>query len=124
MFDVKEADFFDIEEEAFDTVLEHGIKFTGNIKFAKPFMIKGSVSGSINATSDLVIDIDAEVNADIAAPRVLIKGKVNGNIISSELIFITATGTLIGDITTPKIVLEPGSSFTGKCTMTTKKEGK
>ena len=39
MFDVKESDFFDLEDEAFDTVIEAGIKFTGNIKFVK-LMVK------------------------------------------------------------------------------------
>ena len=29
MFDVKESDFFDLEDEAFDTIMEPGIKFTG-----------------------------------------------------------------------------------------------
>ena len=49
MFDVKESDFFDLEDEAFDTVIEEGIKFTGNIKFVKPFMIRGKVNGKIDA---------------------------------------------------------------------------
>ena len=38
MYDVKETDFFDLEDEAFDTVIEPGIKFTGSIKFVKPFI--------------------------------------------------------------------------------------
>ena len=50
MFDVKESDFFDLEDEAFDTIMEPGIKFTGNIKFVKPFMIRCSVNGKIDAT--------------------------------------------------------------------------
>ena len=44
MFDVKETDYFDIEDDTFDTVLEPGIRFTGNIKFIKPFMIRGKVN--------------------------------------------------------------------------------
>lgn len=118
MFDVKETDFFDIEDESFDTVLEPGIKFTGSIKFAKPFMIRGTVNGTINASSDLVIDSGAEVNADIRAVRVLVKGRVRGNITANGLIFVTATGTLDGDITASEVVLEPGSTFSGRCTMT------
>lgn len=118
MFDVKETDFFDIEDESFDTVLEPGIKFTGSIKFAKPFMIRGTVNGTINASSDLVIDSGAEVNADIRAVRVLVKGRVRGNITADGLIFVTATGTLDGDITASEVVLEPGSTFSGRCTMT------
>lgn len=117
MFDVKETDFFDIEDEAFDTVIESGIKFTGNIKFVKPFMIRGKVNGRIDATSDLVVDSGAEVNADINAVRVLVKGKVRGNIQAKKLIFVSASGILDGDISAEKVVLEPGSTFSGRCRM-------
>ena len=117
MYDVKETDFFDIEDEAFDTVIEPGIKFTGNIKFVKPFMIRGKVNGRIDATSDLVVDTGAEVNADINALRVLVKGKVHGNVTAKKMIFVSASGTLDGDITSGQVVLEPGSTFTGRCTM-------
>ena len=117
MFDVKDTDFFDIEEEDFDTIIEDDISFTGSIKIKKTFMIRGKVNGKIDSTSDLVIDSDAVVNADITAERVLIRGKVKGNVIGNKLIFITASGSLDGDITTGKVVLEPGCIFTGKCSM-------
>lgn len=117
MFDVKDTDFFDLEDEAFDTIVEKDISFSGNIKIKKTFMIRGNVTGSIQSTSDLVIDSNAVVNADITARRVLIRGKVKGNIVGDKLIFVTASGSLDGDITTAKVVLEPGCVFTGKCTM-------
>ena len=117
MFDVKDTDFFDLEDEAFDTIVENDISFTGNIKIQKTFMIRGKVNGTINSIGDLVIDTDAVVNADITAKRVLIRGKVKGNVIGSKLIFVTSSGSLDGDITTAKVVLEPGCIFTGKCTM-------
>ena len=117
MFDVKDTDFFDLEDEAFDTVMEEDISFTGNIKLKKTFMIRGKVNGNIESDSDLVIDTNAVVNADIRANRVLIRGTVKGNILGRKLIFITGTGSVDGDITTGKVVLEPGCEFTGKCTM-------
>ena len=64
MFDVKDTDFFDMEDEAFDTIVENDISFTGTIKMKKAFMIRGKVNGKIDSTSDLVIDSDAVVNAD------------------------------------------------------------
>ena len=117
MFDVKDTDFFDLEEDAFDTIVEDDISFTGNIKIKKTFMIRGKVNGNIDSEGDLVIDTDAIVNANITAERVLIRGQVKGNVIGNKLIFVTASGTLDGDITTGKVVLEPGCTFTGKCTM-------
>jgi len=117
MFDVKDTDFFDLEDEAFNTIVEDDISFTGNIKMKKTFMIRGKVNGTITSESDLVIDTNAVVNADIKAERVLIRGKVRGNVVGSKLVFVTSSGSLDGDITTEKVVLEPGCVFSGKCSM-------
>ncbi len=117
MFDIKDLAPFDTDEEDFDTVMASDISFTGSIKFAKPFMIKGKMNGIIDSTSDLLIDTDAEVNADIVADRVLVRGKVKGNIRGNNLVYVTSTGSVIGDVTSKQPVLEPGSVFSGKCTM-------
>ena len=117
MFDVKDTDFFDLEDEAFDTIVEDDISFAGSIKIKKTFLIRGNVNGTIDSTSDLVIDTGSVVNADIKAERVLVRGKVKGNVIGNKLIFVTASGSIDGDITTGKVVLEPGCVFTGKCSM-------
>ena len=113
MFEVKDTDFFDLEEDDFDTVLASDITFSGTIGFTRPFMIKGVMDGSINATGDLVIDSGASVKADITARRVL----VTGNIEAKGLVFVTSGGSVFGDITSEKVVLEPGSVFSGRCTM-------
>ena len=117
MFDVKDSDFFDIEDDAFDTIVEDDISFTGSIKMKKPFLIRGKITGKIDTESDLVIDTNAVVEADINAARVLIRGNVKGNVHGEKLIFVTSSGSLDGDIVTPKVVPEPGSDFSGKCTM-------
>ena len=121
MFDSKEVDLFDLEEDDFDTVLADDIVFTGNIKFTKPFMIRGKVFGSISATSDLVIDGGASVQLNddgIVADRILVRGNVDGNITAKKLVFVASTGVVKGDIVAGQVVLEPGSMFTGRCTMT------
>ena len=117
MFDVKDSDFFGMEDDAFDTIVEDDISFNGSIKMQKPFLIRGKITGKIETQSDLVIDTNAVVEADIKADRVLIRGKVKGNVYGEKLIFVTASGSLDGDIITQKVVLEPGSDFSGKCTM-------
>lgn len=117
MFNTKDADFFEMEQDDFDTVLADDITFDGTIRFSQPFMIKGCVTGTIDATSDLVIDTDAVVKAQIKARRVLVKGKVEGDISADEIVFITSRGKVEGDITAAQVVLEPGSRFSGKCVM-------
>ncbi|HPX26194.1 MAG TPA: polymer-forming cytoskeletal protein [Treponemataceae bacterium] len=118
MLEGKDSQFLELEEEDFDTILANDITFSGTIRFSKPFMIKGTVTGLIEATSDLVIDTEAAVYADIFAERVLVRGKVEGNIKAKRLVFVTANGSVIGDISSAQVVLEPGSIFTGRCVMT------
>ena len=110
-------DKFDTDEEDFDTVLSSDISFKGNISFDKPFFIKGRVSGHIKSASDLLIDTEAVVEADIVSSRVYIRGKVTGDIDAAQLIYIAASGSVRGDISSRKVVLESGASFSGKCTM-------
>jgi len=117
MFEVKDVNPLELEEEDFDTVMATDITFSGKIKFAKPFMIKGKVSGSIDATSDLVIDTNAVIEADIKADRVVVKGKVTGNITGQRLVYVSSSGSVTGDISTGQVVLEPGCVFDGKCNM-------
>lgn len=118
MLEGKDSQFLELEEEDFDTILASDITFSGTIKFSKPFMIRGTVTGLIEATSDLVIDTNAAVYADIIADRVLVRGKVEGNIKAKSLVFVTVKGSVTGDISSAQVVLEPGSTFTGRCVMT------
>ncbi|MCR4733468.1 MAG: polymer-forming cytoskeletal protein [Treponema sp.] len=117
MFDIKDSDFFDIEDENFATIVEKDIVFTGNIRMRKPMMVRGNINGKIETESDVVIDSCAIVDAYINAARVLVRGKVNGDVYGENLVYVTASGSIKGDVTTKKVVLEPGSEFSGKCVM-------
>ncbi len=117
MVDVNDNDLLDLDEEDYDTVLAPDIHFTGSIEFAEPFMIKGKVTGRIEATSDLMIDTNATVQADIHASRVVIKGAVEGNVRADRMVHVLSTGKLTGDVTAPEVVLESGCFFSGICTM-------
>ena len=122
MFQYKDIDYFDNDEENFDTILADDIIFEGSVKIEKPFMIKGTIKGELNATSDLVVDTDAVVHANVVGKRVLVRGKIIGNIDAYDLVFVTATGSVEGDITSSKVVLEPGCVFSGRCTMTKRED--
>lgn len=122
MYDVKDSELANLEDDDFDTVLARDITFRGTIKFSKPFMVRGTVSGTIDATSDLVVDTDADVVAGIGASRVLVRGKVEGDITAKRIVIVTATGSVTGDITAPQVVLEPGAHFSGRCQMVGKAE--
>ena len=109
-----------LEDDDFDTVLSQDIGFSGTMSFEKPFLIRGNVSGDIEAKGLLVVDEEAVVNADIKTSRVVIRGFVKGSVVASEKVEITGTGRLQGDMTTPEVSMESGCVFNGRCTMTAK----
>ncbi|MDR3312804.1 MAG: polymer-forming cytoskeletal protein [Spirochaetaceae bacterium] len=113
MHELKEMDFLDFEDKDFDTILEDDIRFRGSMRFTKPMMIRGQVSGSIQCGSDLVLDTDSVAESDITADRVLIRGRVKGNVNSQRIVVVSSTGSLRGDIRSRHIVLEPGNDFSG-----------
>ncbi|MDR0387552.1 MAG: polymer-forming cytoskeletal protein [Treponema sp.] len=106
-----------LEDEDFDTILSSDIDFSGTLQFEKPFLIRGKVSGVIDAKGLLVVDTAAVVEAGINASKVIIRGAVKGDVHAAEKVEITATGKLTGNVTAPEICMETGCSFNGRCTM-------
>ena len=106
-----------LDDEDFDTVLSQDIDFSGDLSFEEPFLIRGNVSGNIDASGLLVIDENAVVNAGIKTSKVVIRGFVKGDVVASEKVEITGTGTLEGDVTAPEISMEGGCVFNGRCSM-------
>jgi cytoskeletal protein CcmA (bactofilin family) len=109
-----------MEDADFDTILSPDIDFSGTLHFEKPFLIRGKVSGEINASGLLVIDENAIVNANINALRVLVRGQVKGDVTAVEKVEVALTGKLVGNVTAPEIFMETGCVFNGRCTMTGK----
>jgi cytoskeletal protein CcmA (bactofilin family) len=109
-----------LEDEDFDTILSGDIDFSGTLNFDKPFLIRGKISGIIDARGLLVIDEGALVAANINASRVIVRGTVKGDINATEKVEITATGRLTGNVIAPEgsFFMETGCMFNGNCTMT------
>jgi cytoskeletal protein CcmA (bactofilin family) len=110
-----------LDLEDFDTILSPDIEFSGFLSFEKSFLIRGKVSGEISGTDLLVVDIDAEVHANIRAKRVIILGSVKGNVIAGEKVELASSGRLTGNVTAPDIHMEAGHYFNGRSTMTERK---
>lgn len=118
MAQTDKIDLADLDEEDYDTVLAPDIFFSGTIEFKKPFMIKGQVEGKIISDSDLSIEENAVVRADIKADRVIIKGMVEGNVTAGSTVHVFSCGKLSGDVTAEEVILDSGCFFNGACTMT------
>jgi len=122
MAEIDKVNLLDLDEEDYDTVLAPDIQFSGKIECKKPFMIKGHVEGFLVSTSDVTVDENSVVKANIRADRVVIKGAVEGNVLADTMVHVFSCGKLIGDVTAPEVVLESGCVFNGICTMTKDKQ--
>jgi len=110
-----------LELEDFDTVLSPDIEFSGTLRFEKPFLIQGKVSGEINASSLLMVAEEAVVEANIRASTVIILGTVKGNVTAAEKVEVAITGKLTGNVTAPEVTMETGCYFSGRCIMLDKR---
>lgn len=110
-----------LEDEEYDTILSEDIDFSGTLSFEKPLLIRGKLNGKIESQGLLVVDEDAQVEADIFASKVVIRGSVKGNVSASGKVEIALTGKLHGDVEAPEVYMESGCQFNGQCTMTGKK---
>ncbi len=106
------------EEEHIKTVLDHDIKFSGNLKFSTSLKIKGEFNGEINSTGHLYIGRNAVVKAKIKAKNITVYGKIEGNIEAFDKIELLSKAELTGDIKTSDLLIERGCTFNGKCIMT------
>lgn len=107
-----------VDEEQLDTILAADVEFSGTLAFKKPLMIKGRVSGRISSESDLHIDENAVVEADISVALVSVKGRVKGDIAATRRAELFASSSVDGDVTAPSIAMETGCHFNGTCRMT------
>jgi cytoskeletal protein CcmA (bactofilin family) len=106
-----------LEDEDFDTILSEDIDFSGTLSFEKPFLIRGRLSGEIEAQGLLVIDEGAVVDANIKGSKVVIRGAVTGNVTAAEKVEVSVTGRLTGNVIAPEMSMETGCVFNGRCTM-------
>ncbi|HHT04477.1 MAG TPA: polymer-forming cytoskeletal protein [Bacteroidales bacterium] len=81
--------------------------------------IDGIVDGSLNIKGKLVIGVSGKIIGSINCQNADISGKVEGNLVVKELLSLQNNSSINGDITIGKLSIEPGASFTGKCSMAT-----
>lgn len=90
---------------------------SGSYKFAHGVRIQGRVEGSIESRGSILIEQDAQVNADISAAEIIVAGRYDGKAKCRARFRITATGMVTGEINTNILVVEEGGYFDGEFKM-------
>ncbi len=96
------------------------IEVEGKMKVASGLIrLSSRFKGEITCDGTILVNDQAEVEADIHTKFISISGKVKGAVHASERLEIKEHGIVLGDIYTPSLVIDPGGYFDGQCHMPT-----
>lgn len=102
-----------------ETIVGPSVSLKGNLKSEGNIRLKGKVSGEVKTKSDVFVDEEAEIKANIFAKNVRVAGSIVGDIIASGEVEIKETGKVTGNITSGALIIKMGALFIGKSTMET-----
>ena len=93
--------------------------FSGILKFHETLRVQGKFKGTIDASGALIVDKEAEVNADrIAVSSLVVYGTVIGNVHAQDKVDMMSGATVKGDVTAARLRIADGVLFEGQCSMT------
>ena len=90
-----------------------GDVFEGTLTTTNGVRVQGTVRGTIESKSNIQVDGDALVEADLSAENVTIAGTYKGNLNCNGRLEITASGRASGKLETGRILLHEGGFFEG-----------
>jgi len=104
--------------EAVDTIIGAKAEIKGEINSWASVCVNGTFEGIITSTEEVIISQGSKVKGEIKAGSVVISGNVDGNITAQHNLEITKSGKVQGDLCGGKILIEEGSSYQGRVTVT------
>ena len=94
-------------------ILDRGAAFEGKLTFEGTVRIGGKFKGEIFTRDTLVIQPEAEVDAQIEAELVIVCGTVKGNIFARRRVVMFPPAVFKGTVTTPSLKIDEGVVFEG-----------
>lgn len=94
-------------------LLDKGASFEGQLSFEGTVKIGGKFKGEIFTNDTLVINSEADVEAQIEADTVIISGYVQGNIFARRCVIMYPPAIFKGTVTTPSLKIDEGVVFEG-----------
>ena len=99
------------------SLIAAGDVFEGKLITTNGVRVLGTVRGTIESKSNIQVDADALVEADIKAENITIAGTYKGALNCNGRLEITSTGRASGELETGRILLHEGGFFEGKLHM-------
>lgn len=100
------------------SLIAHGSRVEGNLKFTEGLRIDGEVAGDVGALASepsmLVISEAAFVEGKIEADHVIVNGRVKGPIHARELLELQPRAQIEGDVTYRALEMHQGAVIAGQ----------
>jgi cytoskeletal protein CcmA (bactofilin family) len=94
-----------------------GTAIEGEIRCESNIRIDGSFKGNLTTKGRLVIGPAGLIDGTVSCQNAEVEGVLKGKIQVQQLLSLKGSARIEGDIVTDKLSVEPGSSFSGNCTM-------
>lgn len=94
-----------------------GTAIEGEIRCESNIRIDGSFKGNLSTKGRLVIGPAGLIDGTVSCQNAEVEGVLKGKIQVQQLLSLKGSARIEGDIVTDKLSVEPGSSFSGNCTM-------
>jgi cytoskeletal protein CcmA (bactofilin family) len=98
-------------------IISEGTKIKGDVVANGDIRIDGELIGNISARGRLVVGPKGKIEGEIDCNNIEVSGYIKGKIAAKELLTMKASSKIEGDISAGKLSVEPGSKFTGTCSM-------
>ena len=93
--------------------------FSGVLKFHETLRVQGRFKGTIEASGALIVDKEAEIDADrIVVSSLTVYGSVIGNVYALDKIDMMSGAKVKGDVAAARLRIADGVLFEGQCSMT------
>jgi cytoskeletal protein CcmA (bactofilin family) len=100
------------------SLIAHGSRVEGNLKFTEGLRVDGEVVGDIRAMTEepsmLVISEAAVVQGEIHADHVIVNGTVRGPIHARELLELQPKAHIEGDVSYRALEMHQGATISGQ----------
>ena len=100
------------------SLIAHGTRVEGNLKFTEGLRVDGEVVGDIRALTEepsmLVISEAAVVQGEIHADHVIVNGTVRGPIHARELLELQPKARIEGDVSYHALEMHQGATISGQ----------
>jgi cytoskeletal protein CcmA (bactofilin family) len=89
----------------------------GDLSAEGVFRIDGTVEGSVETKTSVVVGESGTVTGNIRATDVVVAGRIHGNVCCTGHLEIVGTGIIEGDIAAKSLRIEIGGVFSGTSNM-------